>query len=810
MIKRLLARGLVIALMALVPFVGAKADLLSSRAYGTETIAGYASALKTSLLKPGQAVVFVVERPDGSVVKVPAEADPSGVAKADLFGQQTRLAGMYRVAVVLGAEYSPQTSFVVYPDQVSATQSTLSATRQMLSADGKENTFAGITLYDAYRNPIPQHAVKLVSSRSEDVIEAQNAGVTDEQGRVYFKVSSLYPGVSVFSAVDLSQNVLLSDREEVVFAASIPRGVGGTSVTTNLLGADLLAQNEASLAATAGPIHRFDIQGLASTVKVGTDLTVTVTARDQNGNTAKNYTGTVLFSAPEDENAVLPSSGEYTFKESDQGTFTFNLALRFSKTGKQTLQIFDKANWQIAGEVSIEVVSDESAVPAATTSKVAIKSPADGAELGSSTVVITGQGEANINLKIFDNDTKIGDSETDGDGFFSFQASNLSSGTHRFYIMTDAGEVSKSVNVMVDTLPPAVNLFEVTPDGPVTPGETLFFRLESEPELETAKIRLQGIEQFLTPSAGQPGVYETSLAAPATAGQFGVDLVLVDALTNKTEVLNQAVLKVQAPAPVPPLKVEGVTGAAGDSQVALSWKAPEAATGGQPVAQYRISYGTDFAALDKTLDTQDTSTRAVVTGLVNGKQYFFALRAVDVKGVASAEPSVTVAVTPQGPAMPVAPAASAPGFWSLSGLLQSGTASVSWNAPVPATAFKVYFGLKSGIYDDYVFAASAARSVTVQDLLPGVSYYFRVAGLDAAGRETLGLSEELSLVSGLGGPFRPAAPSPLATPYTPPLSGSLERLPSTEKTGPEALGVAFLALALSSLLYLHKRHLLSR
>ncbi|MEA3436265.1 MAG: Ig-like domain-containing protein [Thermodesulfobacteriota bacterium] len=205
------------AFMMLIPSVIA-ADYLAVQAYATDTVAGYPSALRTSLINPNQDVRFVVEKPDGAVVQIPAQADLEGVAKTDLYGHQTKIAGGYKVAVVYpgSATSSPQSSFTVYPDKISTTQSSLRSTLQMVEA-GRDVTFVVATLYDQYKNPIADHRVKLISSRSEDSIETLQDGVTDKNGRATFKVTSKYPGISVFTAMDVTMNQLLTDREEIVF-----------------------------------------------------------------------------------------------------------------------------------------------------------------------------------------------------------------------------------------------------------------------------------------------------------------------------------------------------------------------------------------------------------------------------------------------------------------------------------------------------------------------------------------------------------------------------------------------------------------
>ena len=818
------------------------ADFLPVRAYGTDTVAGYASALRTSLINPAQNVVFVVEKPDMSIVRVPSQADLEGIAEADLYGHQTKIAGDYKVAVIFpgSIDSSPQNTFKVYPDQVSVTQSDITSTDQMISADGEEKTFVTVTLYDAYRNPIQNHSVQLISSRKEDVIASINNGATDEFGRANFKVTSKYSGISVFTAIDATLNKILADREEVVFFAPVKtekKSIGGNLFSANLFKADI---GQGTSDVLPGPVDHFDFEDLPSTVKVNTDQTVTVVARDKDGNVAKNYTGTILFSTPDDEHAILPNNGEYAFKEADQGQFTFNLALRFSKIGDQAIQVFDKDNWKISGEKSVEVIP-EKAVPVAPVSEtLSIKSPVDGAELGNSLVIITGQGEPNINLKVFDNDKKIGNSETDSDGFFSYQAQNLVSGAHTFYVMSDSGDVSPSVSIQIDTLPPVLDYFEISPDGMVDPGTQLSVTARSEPDLEEVKIRMQGIEEILSQDGAQPGTYTATIAAPVTEGTFPIDVILVDSLTNKSEFLGKAEVEVVTVKEVPPPTVEGTEGAPGDEEVILTWY--EVTDHETEIQKYRIYYGTDFEDLNSVVDTEDDSTSFTVEGLENDSQYFFAVTAIDSKGLESEEKSVTIAVTPispeteeedddeqgeqeekggegegegegedededeEGEDEEVAPG-------TIQGTSTGSTVTLNWQpfSGVNAYFYKVYFGLQSGQYDDYVITQNNVPAVTVQDLIPGLTYYFAVTALDLAGREISPLSPEFTMMSmGTGyhaASQQPVPPTPSKQPtYPAPLDTSqLTKVPVTEETGPEAVWLILISVITAYAFYHHKR-----
>lgn len=838
-----------LALQAVVPTT--LADFLNVRAYATDTVAGYASMLKSSVLDPGKEITFVVEKPDYSVVQVSATADPEGIATADLYGQQTHLAGVYKVAINYPGtkDASPQNTFTVYPDQVSATQSTLSSTDQMVEADGDSRTFVTVSLYDAYRNPISNHQVKLISSRPEDVITTINTGISNELGLANFKVTSPDAGVSVFTAMDASANTILSAREQIVFYASQPKAVGGNFFLGNGLQADVTDPASAAAGGTdtsaspgtagtgapaasqqvlPGPVNHFDIQDIPSTAKVNEDLTLTVIAKDKDGNVAKNYTGTVLISTPNDENAVLPNNGEYTFKEADQGKFTFNLALRFSTVGDQFVQVLDKDNWKISGQKELQVVPSQAVTEQPASSKLSIKSPEDGGKFGTSQVAITGQGDPSTNLKVFDDDIKIGDTQTDGDGFFAYQATNLAPGSHTVYVMSDSGAVSKSVTFTVDTIPPVLNSIDITPDGILQPGASLKIKVTSEPGLGEAKIRIQGIQTDLVPDSSQPGTYSASVNAPNNPGSYPVDVILTDALANKAELQAQKTLVVQTAAPQAPPIVQNPQGVPGDSEVLVSWDAITGYANG--IAAYTVSYGTAMDKLDQSAKTDGPVTQLKISGLTNGTQYFFAVKAVDSKGTASTDPSTVIAVTPVAstalpatttpstgellPAAPQAPAASLYGN-PLTGTVASNTVTLNWQ-PFPgvtAAFYKVYFGLNSGQYEDYTVTPDDGTTYTVNDLINNVPYYFAVVAINAGGNEISPLSAELKLTP-QGSGFM-SLPSEQVVPghpgYASILSNmQLSKVPGQEETGPETTWVVIGAITMAATVFYFNRRKLFR
>ena len=816
-------------LLILMPGVFAS-DYLPVAVYTVDTVAGYPARFKTSLINPNQDVRFVVEKPDGAVVQIPAQADQEGVAMTDFYGHQTKIAGKYKVALVYSGSStsSPQTTFTVYPDQVSPSQSTLRSTLKMADA-GKDAVFVVATLYDQYKNPVPNHLVKLVSSRSEDKIEPLQNGVSDNNGRANFKVTSRYPGISVFTAMDVTVSAILQAREEVVFLTP------SAPATSSLFGASLFSANIGGDGEVLpGPVDYFDIEDLPSTVRLGDELSLTIVARDKNKNVAKNYTGTILISVPDDENAVLPNSGEYTFKAADQGRFTFNLSLQFSKLGKQAVQVFDKSNFKISGEKSVEVVPRQSIVPQATSPDISIKSPVDGAEFGSNTVIISGTGNENINLKMFDNDIKIGDTETDSEGFFSYEARSLADGSHTFYVMTEDNLVSRSVTVKIDTTPPVINYLESDAESPVVPGFRVTVKVQSEPGLDEAKLKIQGIEEVMTESDAEPGTYSVTFAAPAQDGVFPIDIILADKLANKAQFSNRLSVTVVSPKPNNPPVVEGLEGEPGDTYIDLSWD--EVLGHERPVSKYRIYYGTQLDELNTSAETQDSKTSWQLRGLLNDSQYFIAITAIDTQGLESEEKSVMIAVTPVAPDLcedvdcgehgvcsegvcecqsgwsgilcDIEDAPPEAGVSQLTVIPYDSAVTLSWPEfyGVQAYSYKVFIGVAPGIYTDYAITPNNSRTFILKDLINNAAYYFAVAALDINGRQISPLSMEVAAMP-YGAGLRPAAPSPVYGDTTV-LPHKLAKVPMSEKTGPESLWVIFISAVFAYFLYSHKRKLI--
>lgn len=831
-----LIRRILVGILVFI-FAGQAMANLPAKVLVKDTVAGFPTALRSSLIEPNQQVRFVVEKPDGSVVQIPSQADLGGVAEADLFGHQTKQAGDYLVSLVYSgsSEASLQSLFKVFPGPLSKTQSTVKATLPLLQAK-KDSGFVVVGLLDQYQNPIKDHQVKLLSSRSEDHIEPINNGLTDQNGRASFKISSDFAGVSVLTAMSVTANEVLSDREEIVFSSPVESKTDSNSLI------DLFKAEIGGESVLPGPVNTFDIEGLPASATPGEELSLTVVAKDANDNIAKNYTGTILISVPDDENAILPNNGEYTFKAADQGRFTFDLSLQFSRLGLQAVQVFDKGNFKISGEAQIEIASkNTSSVGVAGSKEIEIKSPAEGSRLGSSLVLISGIGPENVDLKIFDNDIKIGETETDIDGFFTFEATNLTTGDHEFFVMSNNGEVSERVSVEIDSLPPVLNELSVNPEGQVLPGERIEVVIQTEPNLDLVQVRLQGIEQSLQESSSQPGSYQTLIAAPSKNGSYPLDVVLIDELGNKAELSARKMIQVKVPELKQISSVSGLSAVATMDSVALSW-IPVIDTN---IEKYEISYGQQIDQLSQTFITSNSTPSAFVEGLSSNTQYFFSVKAVDSSGLKSNQPSEVLSVNTRAADICsdvscgengicidgkcscklgyfgenceesiLLSSANSSKAKSIKASVVDGKLTLSWLPfdGVQAFYYKIHIGFSEGQYDDFIITQNNGTSIVVEDLIDSLDYYFAVSALDLNKVQISQVSDAVKVnlnqgklaASSLTKPsfnevntnidvdLKSAAPVDLVERQI--AQQNLKKVPQTQQVGPAALWIIFLSV----------------
>jgi len=173
-----------------------------------------------------------------------------------------------------------------------------------------------------------------------------------------------------------------------------------------------------------------------------------------------------------------------------------------------------------------------------------------------------------------------------------------------------------------------------------------------------------------------------------------------------------------------------LTATAGNTSVALAWKAP-ASNGGAAITDYVISVSIDAGTSWLPLTHLPLTTPSFqVTGLTNGTSYIFKVAAVTSFGVGAAT-SPTAAVTPRTvSSAPTALTATA---------LTTGRIALSWTAPTdnggsPVTDYQIQRSSNAGVsWSTIVDGFSSATTYTAAAMVLGSEYMFRVAAVSAVG-----------------------------------------------------------------------------
>jgi hypothetical protein len=200
----------------------------------------------------------------------------------------------------------------------------------------------------------------VVSGLPTSIMAGVAATMTVTADDAFGNVATGYAGTVHFTSTDTQASLpanytfVSADKGSHSFSLTL-RTAGSQSVTAT-------DQNNASLTGSQSGISvtpaaaQLLVSGFPTSATAGTTATITVAAKDNFGNLATAYTGTVHFSST-DAQAVLPA--DYQFVSADQGSHAFRITLKTA--GSRSVTATDKGNASLTGTESGIAVSPGSA-----------------------------------------------------------------------------------------------------------------------------------------------------------------------------------------------------------------------------------------------------------------------------------------------------------------------------------------------------------------------------------------------------------------------------------------------------------------
>ncbi len=575
----------------------------------SNSIAGLPVFLSSKVALPNSDIVFEIETPDKSIVKINSKTDKEGFSKVKLLPEYTEKAGLYRAFAYFNVNgfASNVTTFNVFSSELDYSKSFLSP--QNFVFDTYKTAKVSLFLRDKFDNPITERLVKLINE-DNDLVYEDKTFFSDENGQIDFLLSSSKSKKFNLSFLDVSSGKVLPISTYVSFF-------------------DKDDVFSSSMGNSSGPVSLLKFENIPDEIGKLEYLSLTVSAYDSMNQLVNSYKGKVRFTVLSDnaDKVILPT--DYAFVTADQGSHTFTLALLFKEAGNYKLQVSDISDLTIKGEYDFVVKESGSSV-LSEDSSIILESPLSGT-YNSNIATISGTAQPGDKLKVFDNEILLTSLKADFEGKFSYTTNPLVNGSHLVYVShfdNNDLEIDRSleVNFTVDTDAPEVLEELLEPSGEISAGSDFVYQIKVNKPLSNAKIYFN--DNVYDMEMKTDDTYFINLKAPNTPGTYSIGIELSDSLNNQLNIQDKAEISVSA-ATTTMKTVNNLKAVGYDKRVVLNWDNPENL---DQVSFYRIYYGTSPETLNNAVDTFTSSNTWYIPNLQNELTYFFQIEAIGLNG----------------------------------------------------------------------------------------------------------------------------------------------------------------------------------
>lgn len=500
-----------------------------------------------------------------------------------------------------------------------------------------------------------------------------------------------------------------------------------------------------SVSGIGGPISTFQITAPAS-VKAGEAFDVKVCAVDDTDQPVPGYDGTILFFAAGDENAVVPFSNDgYTFTGTDQDAcHTFAKGVTLTTAGQVRLAVADVDNPDIAADAAITVTdgssnSNSNGSPSSTDG-VSITSPTNGSTYGETSVNIIGTGPKSSKITVSDGTKELGSVQSNATGAFTYAASGLTDGKHDFVAEAfDAGGASlgksSAVSITVNTQGATLQGLTIMPSETVAPNTVLTVTAVSDPKLSRVRLIVADVAHDMRENATTPGRYESTFAAPATAGTYDLKLTLTNSLNRETAPLVTQKLTVRT---VDEKLVISAKTADKPDAATVSWQLPQT---NADIVQYHLFYGTNPVEPEFETKVDNKGTSAMVEGLKGDTTYYFTVAPIYKDGREGVLSETVSIKTPAAASLPLIENTKAIGAsrrinltWDEPDLPASGVPSESFNSTGGIAQYVIDYSTTADKPESQVKTGSTTTTWYLPNLEDCKEYFFQITAVDASGK----------------------------------------------------------------------------
>ena len=675
-------------------------------------------------------IKFEIEKPNWEILKLYWVSWNNWTIKQNISGYHTKISWKYKVRWESENDWAYNNEFEIFPWKISEIKSTLKISKDSL-ASNQDVLLVSVIIKDKYWNPIPNHRIKLLSSRFEDnFTEEVN---TDNFWKAIFEVISNKEWISTFTAIDTTENKTINTRQKVIFYSPEEKyAKWGSPYWASLINSQQWLVWKYS--DDFWPINGFEIETSKEIILNSSENYMIISAIDSGGKIVRNYKWTILITAPEDENAILPWDWIYVFKDEDQWVKRFTLSQTFNKEWKITINVYDYENWKLNEQLKwskiINAKKDTSNRGSEIKeSEVKITSPTNWTKIGSNQITIEWTSLPFINLKVYINEKLHSSSEAESwwDWKFNFTLKWLDDWKNVIYVIEKQWErrSSEEIEIFVDTTPPSIDKTDIFPENWISPEDTFNLNIYSEKNLSSVKVLVDWSIETLREKAWEPWSYEANIIAPTFVGEFPINAILVDTLWNKTTHNNIITLKVVKKISTPPNTITDITATPKWNKIIIKWEIPDSQS---EIEEYEIHLWSSRQSIELFWNTAKNDI--TIENLKENSVYYFSIVAVDKQKQKSGK-STPQMVTTTGieHGTPISPPVTQAEQLSAQSWDSSVTISWSplWNL---INKYKIKYWLKSWSAQETIMTDWSENSYYIEDLINWLTYNFQVVWLD--------------------------------------------------------------------------------